>query len=90
MVANAKNHANFALMLMTIDQIVDETRSLPQDTVAELVDRILMESHGGQGAAHAKAWSDTVRRRIDDIRSGRVEGIPAEQTSEKVRRIVGR
>jgi len=33
---------------MTVDQIVEETRSLPQDVVAELVDRILLTMHGGE------------------------------------------
>jgi len=75
---------------MTIDEMVEETRSLPQDAVAELVDRILLESHGGQTTAHAEAWSGVVHQRIDDIRHNRVKGIPGEQTSAKIREIVGR
>ncbi|MDF9833363.1 hypothetical protein M2103_001587 [Ereboglobus sp. PH5-5] len=77
-------------MPMTIDQIVNETRSLPRDVVAELVDRILMESHGGQNAEHSAAWSAVVHSRIGDIRSGKIKGIPAEQSSKKIRQIVGR
>jgi hypothetical protein len=75
---------------MTVDQMVEETRSLPQSTVVELVDRILMAMHGEQEPAHKKAWSKTIHHRIADIRSGKVEGIPGEVTSAKVRRIVGR
>jgi len=78
------------LMSMTIDQIVEETRSLPPDIVAELVDRILLMMHGGQDAAHAAAWSKTVQRRVAEIRSGQVQGIPGEETSAKIRKIVGR
>jgi hypothetical protein len=35
------------LMPMTLDQIVEETRQLPPDVVAELVDRIMLTRHGG-------------------------------------------
>jgi hypothetical protein len=77
-------------MSLTIDQIVEETRSLPHDVVAEVVDRILLAMHGGQEPAQAGAWSATVQRRVAEIRSGQVEGIPGEVTSAKIRRIVGR
>jgi hypothetical protein len=75
---------------MTVDQIVEETRSLPQDVVAELVDRILLTMHGGQEPAQAGAWSSTIQRRIAEIRGGTVELIPGEVTAAKIRKIVGR
>jgi hypothetical protein len=77
-------------MSMSVDQIVEETRSLPQDVVAEVVDRILLAMHGGQEPAQAEAWSATVQRRVAEIRSGQLEGIPGEVTAAKIRRIVGR
>ena len=77
-------------MSMTIDQIVEETRSLPPDVVAEMVDRILLTMHGGQETAQASAWSGTVQRRVAEIRSGQVAGIPGEITAAKIRKIVGR
>ena len=77
-------------MPMTIDEMVAETRSLPQDAVAELVDRILLAAYGGQTTAHAGAWSNVVHQRIDDIRHNRVKGIPGEQTSAKIRKIVSK
>ena len=75
---------------MTVDQMVEEIRSLPHDVMANLVDRVLFESHGGQRPDHVQAWSDTVHRRIEEIRSGKVQLIPGEETSAKIRRIVGR
>ena len=77
-------------MSMTVDQLVTEIRSLPHDVVADVVDRVLFESHGGQDPQQARDWSQTVHRRIDEIRSGAVEGIPGEQTAAKIRDIVGR
>ncbi len=75
---------------MTLDQIVEETRSLPPDVAVELVDRILFTMHGGQEPAQAEAWSETVQRRVAEIRSGHVRGIPGAETSAKIRKIVGR
>ncbi len=77
-------------MGMTVDQLVSEIRSLPHDVVADVVDRVLFESHGGQDPEQARDWSQTVHRRIDEIRSGAVEGISGDDTAAKVRRIVGR
>lgn len=77
-------------MSMTADQIVEETRALPADVVAEVVDRLLLELHGRPTPAQAQAWSETVQRRVAEIRSGQAEGIPGEVTSAKIRRIVGR
>jgi hypothetical protein len=77
-------------MPITVDQIVEETRSLPQAAVVELVDRILMAMHGEQEPAHKKAWSKAIHRRVAEIHSGKVEGIPGEVTAGKIRRIIGR
>ena len=77
-------------MPMTIDQIVEVTRSLPQDVVADLVDRIIAANQGRASANHEEAWSGVVHQRIDDIRSGKVEGIPGEEVSANMRKIVGR
>ncbi len=78
------------LMPMTVEQIVEETRSLPQDVVAELVDRILVTMHGGQEPLQTAAWSSTIQRRIGEVQSGTVELIPGEVTAAKIRQIVGR
>ena len=50
-------------MSMTVDQLVNEIRALPHDVMAEVVDHVLFESHGGQNPEHARAWSQTVHRR---------------------------
>jgi len=81
---------NVGPMSMTVDQMVEEIRSLPHDVMTNLVDRVLFESHGGQQPDHAQAWSRTVHRRMEEIRSGKVQLVPGEETSAKIRRIVGR
>ncbi len=76
-------------MPLTIEQIVEETRSLPREAVAELVDRI-WAAHYADDEVHRKAWSETIQRRVEEIRSGKVQGVPGDEVSERIRKIVGR
>lgn len=75
---------------MTLEEIVEETSQWPADAVADLVDRIMLAKHGGIAPEIDAAWRDEVRRRIDDIDSGRVQAIPLEETLAKARKILGR
>jgi putative addiction module component (TIGR02574 family) len=74
---------------MTLDQIVEETRQLPPDIVAELVERILVARHGGLEPAVEQQWKEEVRRRINQIQNGEVEGIPVEESLARMRKIAG-
>lgn len=78
-----------ASMPMTLDQIVEETRQLPSDVVAELVDRILLARHGGIEPEIEAAWKTEVGRRIKEIEDGKVEGIPLEESLARIRKIAG-
>lgn len=75
-------------MPMTLDQIVAETRHWPPSRVAELVDRLTTELQPDTEVE--AAWRAETRRRVAEIESGRVEGIPGEVVSNRVRQIVGR
>jgi hypothetical protein len=77
-------------MSLTIEQIVEETRSLPHDVVIDLVDRILLAAHGGQAAEHEKAWSETVHRRINEIEQGTAKLIPLDDALAEARKRIGR
>ena len=75
-------------MPMTLDQVVTETRQWPPGQVAEQVDRLTTELH--PDAEDEAAWRAETRRRVAEIESGRVEGVPGEAVSARVRQIVGR
>lgn len=77
------------LMPMKLDEIVEETRQLPADVVAELVDRILLERHGGIEPEVEEAWKREIDRRIGEIEAGKVEGVPVEHSLARVRKIAG-
>lgn len=77
-------------MALTIDQIVEEAQQWPDDVVSDLVDRLMLAKHGVKNPALSPAWKSVVSRRVEEIRSGQVQGIPAEAVSARIRQIVGR
>ena len=76
-------------MAMTLDQIVEETRALPADVLAELVDRIYLARHGEITPEIDAAWKTEIDRRIAEIEEGKVEGIPVEESLARIRKIAG-
>lgn len=74
-------------MPITLDQIVEETRELPSETVAELVDRIMVARHGGIEQSVAAAWKTETDRRIAEIEAGKVKGVPLEESLARARKI---
>jgi putative addiction module component (TIGR02574 family) len=76
-------------MSLTVDQIVEETRSWPEDRIALLVDRL----RGRLGDVEPRGETslrDEVCRRLAELERGEVQGIPGEEVSDRVRRMVGR
>jgi hypothetical protein len=77
-------------MSLTVDQIVEETRQWPEDTVAELVDPIFLAKYGAEEPFAGPAFRAVMHRRVEDIRSGREPGVDGEEVMAKARRIIGR
>lgn len=73
---------------MTVEQIVTEARQLPRDKKTELFDRLLVEIAQPDPEIDA-AWRIETRRRIAEIESGQVKGIPGEQVMAELRQIAG-
>ncbi len=76
-------------MPITLDEIVEETRQLPPDVVAELVERIMLARHGGIEPKVETAWKKEINRRIAEIEEGKVQGVPVEKVLAEARKIVG-
>lgn len=77
------------LMPITLDQIVEETRHMPPDVVAELVDRIIAARHGAPDREVTVAWKKEIGNRIQEIESGKTKGIPVEESLARIRKITG-
>ena len=74
---------------LTLEQIVEETRHWSPEKVGELVGRLTEDLHTSDPEIEA-AWKTEVDRRIEEIQSGKVQGIPGEEVSARIRKIVGR
>jgi putative addiction module component (TIGR02574 family) len=74
---------------LTLEQIVEEARHWPPEKVGELVGRLTEDLHTGDPETEA-AWRSEVDRRIQEIQSGKVQGIPGKEVSARIRKIIGR
>ena len=77
-------------MSLPLDEILEESQQWPDDVVAELVDRLMLARHGVKESALSPAWHSVASRRVAEIRSGQVQGVPGEVVSARIRQIVGR
>jgi putative addiction module component (TIGR02574 family) len=77
-------------MPMTLEQIVAEASHLPREQVAEVVDRLTLTLHADADLETETAWKNETRRRLAELKSGKVQAIPGEAVSERIRKIVGR
>jgi len=73
---------------MTLEQIVEEARHLPHEQIVQLVDRLSQSLH--LTADIEESWKAETRRRVSEIETGAVQGIPGSEVSARIRRIVGR
>lgn len=71
----------------TREQLEIEARNLPRDERARLAEALLasLEDEG----EIEEAWREEIRRRLDAVRDGSVEMIPAEEVYARLDRIVG-
>ena len=68
---------------------MEETRQLPADVVAKLVDRILMARHGGIEPEVEAVWKTEIQRRVTEIEAGKAQGIPVEDSLARIRNLAG-
>ncbi len=76
-------------MSMTLDEIVAETKHWPPEQVGELVGRLTDDLHSSDPEIEA-AWKTEVDRRIAEIESGQIKGVPAEEVSARIQKILNR
>jgi putative addiction module component (TIGR02574 family) len=74
---------------MNTTELMNEATSLPLEERARLVDSLLQTLNPVDDSA-AAAWLATARRRLDDLDSGRVKGVPGDEVFEKVRHRLGK
>jgi putative addiction module component (TIGR02574 family) len=76
-------------MASKISKIVEEARQMPYGERVELIERLIADSAKDIDPEIEKAWGDDAVRRLKELESGQVEGIPADEVLAEVRKIVG-
>ena len=72
-------------MTAILDKVTDEAMTLPQRERAKLAHALIISMDETQEDVPA-AWDQEIKRRVDEIRSGKVKGIPAEDVFAKLRK----
>ena len=88
-VAKLRKIRNVPVMPMTVEQVLAETSHWPSEQVEKLFESLLMSNYRLPDPAVDTAWAEEIKRRIEDIESGREAGIPGEEVMARVRKIVG-
>jgi putative addiction module component (TIGR02574 family) len=70
-------------MNMNTKQLIDEAVSLPVEERALVVDSLLRSLNQPESEID-KQWAKEAKRRLDELRSGRVEAISGEEVFKKV------
>ena len=76
-------------MSTALDQIEAQALALAENERAELAERLVESLAASQNLSARAAWLALARKRRDEIRSGAVAGIPGEEGSAMVRKLVG-
>ena len=73
---------------MTVEQIVEETRTWSDDQLVVLVNRLEERLHQIDPKIE-EAWQVETRRRMEEIQSGKVQPIPLEDSLARARKAAG-
>lgn len=77
-------------MSMTIDELAAEALALPSEERALLVDRLVESLDAPLPAPRwHELWATEAQRRLEEVRSGRVQTIPGKEALAQVRRSLG-
>jgi putative addiction module component (TIGR02574 family) len=68
-----------------LDQITQEALALPSDAKATLVERLLQSLDDGEFSDIDEAWIKEAERRYQELREGKVSGIPAYEVFAEIR-----
>ena len=77
-------------MHMTVEQIADEALALPSEARALLADRLVESLDPAEDGYIRQIWMREARRRVDEVRRGEVNTVPADEAFAQVRQAIAR
>lgn len=76
------------MLMAAAKRIEQEALQLAPAKRVKLVEKLLESVDSFTSPMIARAWDGEIKQRLEDIRSGRAEAIPAEQVMQKARKAV--
>ena len=76
-------------MPMTVKELFAETRKLPPEETAELMDLLLIDTFSAPDPKVEEAWNREIDQRLAELETGKVQAIPAEQVMAEIRKKLG-
>jgi putative addiction module component (TIGR02574 family) len=70
------------------EELAQKARTLPAEERARLAEELLASLGDAPDAGVEAAWDVEIRRRLDEVESGRVQLVPAEEVFAEVRRLL--
>lgn len=77
-------------MPMTVEQIAAEALALPSDARALLADKLVESLDPAEDGHIRQLWMREAKQRVDEVRRGEVETVPAKEAFAKVRQAIAR
>lgn len=77
-------------MAVLLEKIEREAKELPREERERLVADLIAGLEDAPLSEIDQAWIEEAERRYDDLTSGRVKGIPAQEAIDGIRRAVSR
>lgn len=77
-------------MHMTVEQIAEEALALPSEARALLADRLVESLDPAEDGYIRQLWLREAKRRVDEVRRGEVQTVPAEVAFAEVRQSIAR
>ncbi len=77
-------------MPMTVEQIAAEALALPSEARALLADKLVESLDPAEDGYIRQLRMREAKQRVDEVRRGEVETVPAEETFAKVRQAIAR
>jgi putative addiction module component (TIGR02574 family) len=80
-----------AQMTPQVSEVLEKALTLSTQDRGLLIDRLIESLDDGPAEEGVEeAWAEEIRRRLDDVQSGRVKTIPAEQVLRRLAKKVQR
>jgi putative addiction module component (TIGR02574 family) len=70
------------------EELSRKARTLPAEERARLAEELLASLSGAPDADVEAAWDEEIRRRLEEVESGRVQLVPAAEVFAEVRRLL--